>query len=109
MGVREFGGGQGVHTPAAAHDSSYWKRLNPFDLVNMPGGMPASAQVSTVPGIGRSTVGHGADWDERLWHPDNPLFWAGVFLAATFGLIATSTSVRVGPFKASASAGKASA
>lgn len=98
-----------MSTPAAAHDMSYWQKMNPFDLVGLPGGLPAAAQTSTVPGIGRSTVGHGADWDDRIWHPDNPMFWVGAVLAVTFGLIASSTSIRVGPFKASASAGKASA
>jgi hypothetical protein len=37
--------------------------------------------------------------------PDSGLFWFGVFLAVSLGLIAASTSIRVGPLKASASAG----
>lgn len=87
-------------------DADFWNRLNPFELVNMPGGVPPAARTSTTPGIGRSAMPATArDWDDRLWHPDNPLFWAGAFLAVTVGLIATSTTIRVGPFKASASAG----
>lgn len=38
-------------------------------------------------------------------HPNNPLFWVGVVLAGAFGLAAVSTTVRVGPVKASASVG----
>lgn len=84
---------------------TYWSKLNPFDQVGLSGAVPASASTSTVPGIGRSAHGTGADWDDRQWHPDNPLFWVGAFLAVTLGLIATSTSIKVGPFKATASAG----
>lgn len=55
-------------------------------------------------------IGGGGMEDEatgRFWHPDSPLFWVGVIVAATFGLAAVSTSgsVRVGPVHASASAG----
>jgi hypothetical protein len=43
---------------------------------------------------------------EKPWHPDNPLFWFGILLATTFGLIGAATSVRVGPFRASVGAGQ---
>lgn len=39
-----------------------------------------------------------------LYSPDNPLFWFGVFLAASAGFIFVSTHVKVGPLSASASA-----
>lgn len=39
------------------------------------------------------------------WHLDSPLLWFGVIAAAAVGLAAVSTSVRVGPVKASASVG----
>lgn len=38
--------------------------------------------------------------------PENPLFWFGVLGAATFGLMAFSTSVRVGKATASVAVGK---
>lgn len=40
--------------------------------------------------------------------PENPLFWFGVLGAATFGLMAFSTSVRVGKATASVAVGKTS-
>lgn len=89
-------------------DTEFWQKLNPFDQVGMTAAVPASARTSMTPGIGRSALpATSQDWDDRLWHPNNPLFWAGAFIAVTVGLIATSTTIRVGPFKASASAGKA--
>jgi hypothetical protein len=38
--------------------------------------------------------------------PQNPLFWFGVVAAASVGLMAYSTSVRVGPISASVGVGK---
>lgn len=38
--------------------------------------------------------------------PSGPLFWIGVIAAASVGLMAYSTSVRVGPASASVSLGK---
>jgi hypothetical protein len=39
----------------------------------------------------------GADTLGSPWHPDSPLFWIGIIAAATVGLMAFSTTVRVGP------------
>ena len=41
----------------------------------------------------------------KPWHADSPLFWFGAIAAATFGLLAVSTSVRVGPVRVTAAAG----
>lgn len=38
--------------------------------------------------------------------PSGPLFWVGVIVAASVGLMAYSTTVRVGPASASVSLGK---
>lgn len=38
--------------------------------------------------------------------PSGPLFWVGIIAAASVGLMAYSTSVRVGPASASLSLGK---
>jgi hypothetical protein len=52
---------------------------------------------------GPSTLEGSSD---KPWHPDSPLFWFGMLLAASLGFIAASTSIRVGPFKAAVAAGK---
>jgi hypothetical protein len=46
------------------------------------------------------------DGFKGLLHPDNPLFWFGLVLGATFGLVGVSGSARVFKGKASASLGK---
>ncbi|MGW3926012.1 hypothetical protein [Streptomyces sp. NPDC005093] len=38
-------------------------------------------------------------------HPSGPMFWVGVVIAGAVGLAAWSTTVRIGPVKASASLG----
>lgn len=48
------------------------------------------------------------DPDGRLLHPDNPLVAFGVLAAVVFGLMAFSTSVRVGPTTASVQIGETS-
>lgn len=40
------------------------------------------------------------------WDPSSPMFWIGVLGAVTFGLMAVSTTVRVGPAKGTLSVGK---
>jgi hypothetical protein len=58
-----------------------------------------------MPGISRS-AGPDPTNTPPPWSPDNPLFWVGAFMAATFGLMAANVHIKVGPFKAGASAGK---
>jgi hypothetical protein len=53
-----------------------------------------------------STPAEGAETDAQPWNPANPLFWFGALAALTFGLMAVSTTVRVGPAKASLSLGE---
>lgn len=43
-----------------------------------------------------------------MWSPRSPLFWFGAIAATSFGLIAYSTTVRVGGTEVSASIGKGS-
>ncbi len=52
-----------------------------------------------------ATPAEGAAAAGQPWSPTNPLFWFGVIAAATFGLMAVSTSVRVGKATASVSLG----
>jgi hypothetical protein len=48
-----------------------------------------------------------AKGSHSLWHPNSPLMWVGVLIAGAVGLAAWSTTVRVGPVRASASLGNA--
>jgi hypothetical protein len=85
-------------------ESFTWdQQMDPYTTYRV---QPASVSPSSIPGAARS-AGPGA-FDAaaaKLWHPDNPLFWFGVIAAATFGLVAGSTSIKVGPFRASAGVG----
>jgi hypothetical protein len=47
----------------------------------------------------------GAADEANPWHPDNPLFAFAAIAALTFGLMAFSTTVRVGSTHASVSLG----
>lgn len=61
---------------------------------------PATTDLNSV-----ATPSEGAEAAAQPWNPENPLFWFGVLAAATFGLMAVSTTVRVGGAKASVSLG----
>jgi hypothetical protein len=64
---------------------------------------PASSAISELSSVSApSAAGARAD---SLVHPDNPLVIFGVLAAVTFGLMAFSTSVRVGHTTASVSVG----
>lgn len=55
---------------------------------------PATRAQSELHSI--ASPSQGAQAAGQPWHPSNPLFWFGVIAAATFGLMAVSTTVRVG-------------
>ncbi len=61
----------------------------------------ATTELSATP-----TPGVGAEAAAQPWNPANPLFWFGAVAALTFGLMAFSTSVRIGGTKASVPVGK---
>lgn len=66
------------------------------------GDQKASPNASALPSVaGPSTKGTAAPLS-----PSGPLFWIGVIAAASVGLMAYSTTVRVGPASASLSLGK---
>lgn len=70
-------------------------------------GIDTSAPASNAPTALASTVTpseHGAA-AAKLWSPQNPLFAFGALAAVTFGLMAFSTSVRVGRTTAALSVG----
>jgi hypothetical protein len=81
-----------------------WDTMSPYHQLGVKPG--AAPERSSMPGIARSSGPGMLDATaDKLWHPDNPLFWFGVIALATFGAIAGSTSIKVGPFRASAGVG----
>lgn len=85
-----------------------WDSVDPYHLYGaMPSGAANGRQGDIADPLtasaGPSTLEGRSD---KPWHPDSPLFWFGVTLAVTLGLIGASTSIRVGPYKAAISAGK---
>lgn len=87
--------------------SLYFASLNPADQlgVNPTPNLGADVEYSGFPGLARAT-GPGSHDPGPLWSPENPLFWFGGLLAVTLGFVALSTSVRVGPARASLDLGK---
>lgn len=80
-----------------------WSPPTPASVYGLSSGGPASSSVSELSSISApSAAGARA---ESLVHPDNPLVIFAVLAAATFGLMAFSTSVRVGHTTASLSLG----
>jgi hypothetical protein len=81
--------------------TSAWVIPTPASKYNVPTNQPATSVDSPL-----STAAGPALIDAAPpWHVDNPLFWFGAIAAATFGLLAVSTSVRVGPARVSAALG----
>lgn len=82
-----------------------WDSVNPYRATGLKPSAPSPSNVAHMPGVARS-AGPGVDDQPKPWQPDSPLFWFAALAAVTVGLIAASTSFRVGPVKVSASAGK---
>ena len=83
-----------------------WQNLDPFHTLGLNPAQSADAGVQSIPSVGRSAGPGLLNGHTKPWHPDNPLFWFGSVALVTFGLIGASTQIRIGPLKASASAGK---
>ncbi len=79
-------------------DPAHAYGVKPPSAVNGPLDPLSTLHTSAGPALAETNV-------SKPWHPDSPLFWVGTLLAVTFGLIAASTSVRVGPVRASVAAG----
>lgn len=62
----------------------------------------ATPDATPLPGV----AGPSPKADTSPLSPQSPLFWAGVLVAASVGLMAYSTAVRVGPVSASLNLGK---
>lgn len=71
-------------------------------------GLTPDGPVSTTPSELHAVASpsEGAAASAKLLSPSNPLFWFAGIAAVTFGLMAFSTSVRIGKGSASLSLGK---
>ena len=83
-----------------------WAPPGPERFRLSDGGAPAPAAAESALNS-LPTPFAGASTASKPWHPDSPLFVFGVLAAATFGLMAFSTSgtVRVGKTKLTAGVG----
>lgn len=79
---------------------------SPTAVTGLPMGQAPQTH-TPMPGIGRS-AGPSPAMSAKPWSPDSPLFWFAAVAAVTFGLMAANVHIKVGPFKAGASAGKSS-
>lgn len=81
-----------------------WAPTSPLEKYGLTDSAPspATTELTAV-----ATPRAGAASAAQPWNPDNPLFWFGVIAAATFGLAAFSTNVRVGNARAGLSIGDA--
>jgi len=79
-----------------------WAPAGPSKYGMQPGAPtpPAASELNAV--ASPSQAGQAAG---QPWNPENPLFWFAALGAVTFGLMAFSTSVRVGGTKASLNLG----
>jgi hypothetical protein len=80
--------------------------LFPSAAARYGGALSAPSAVSQVATPLPSVAGPSTVNLAPAWHPDSPMFWFAVITAAAVGLAYASTTVRVGPVKASGSVGK---
>lgn len=85
----------------------YFQTLNPLDHFGLQTGAtsgPSAAGAGLPVTSASSTVTDGGD---KPWHPDSPIFWVAVIMAASFaGIVGASVHVKAGPARAGASVGK---
>lgn len=82
--------------------SNIWAQLDPLAQVGGP-----TSGIS--PDVATGTMGSaGIIAMSPVHSPAHPFFWFAVIAGVTFGLVGASTHLRVGPFRAGVSAGKAS-
>lgn len=82
--------------------ASVWENFNAYRFTGLNAAAAPDSSRAAMPAIAGSA---GPREALRPWHPESGLFWFGLILAATVGLIGVSTSFKVGPVRASASAG----
>lgn len=74
-----------------------------YGMPTLTGGV---TQLPVAPAASNGAITSTAAGVGKMLHPDSPEFWIIGIGAVMLGLIAVSTSVRVGPFKVSGAAGK---
>jgi hypothetical protein len=79
-----------------------WMGIGPGAVTGFGAGQADSGSGGVGSGVESTVVTRGGA-NAPLYSPDNPLFWVGVLLLATFGLIHVSTNVKAGPLKGAAS------
>jgi len=81
---------------------SGWAPAGParYGLVSQGPASNATTELTSI-----ASPADGASNELALWHPANPMFWVAAIGALTFGLMAASTTVRVGKAKATVSVG----
>jgi len=84
-----------------------YRDLNPYRRLGLA---PTSGSSTAGAAAAPLALSGGPSRDDIAppWSPDNPLFWFAGILLVTVGLAAGATSVRLGPLRASVSAGKES-
>jgi hypothetical protein len=78
---------------------------DPWNALGMRGSGPSAQYDSGIPGLERSAGPGMFDSHAKPWSPENPIFWAGVVLAAAIGLLGFATELRVGPARAGVKVG----
>lgn len=86
--------------------SATWAVPSPASKYGASFMSPAPATKDDSPLVQISGPAQAVRGQSTLWHPNSPLMWVGVILAGAVGLAAASTTVRVGPVRASGSVGK---
>ncbi len=81
---------------------STWAGINPGSVTGFGAGQADSGSGGVTAGV-ESAVSTRASANAPLYSPDNPLFWLGLLLLATVGLVQVSTHVKAGPLKGAAS------
>ena len=95
----------GFVNPAAQTRSLGFDALNAWQQYGLQGRLPDNSTTNPIPGIERS-AGPGKHTTMASWYqPSNPLFWFGVLLAGTVGLVGFATEFRVGPARAGVAVG----
>lgn len=85
---------------------AYFATLTPHAHFGLnPATLGPVSEAAAIPGINQA-AGPGLHNSLPLWSPENPLFWFGLLLAGSVGLVAVSSSVRVGSARVGGSLGK---
>ena len=68
--------------------------------------LPAAARAVEPAPISQSSTDDLGNGARALLNPNNPLFWFGLLLAGTLGLVGVSGAARLGPARVAAGVGR---